>query len=193
MRKSKKEAAQTREAIVDAAADHIGQTGIAGASLADMMAAAGLTHGGFYRHFRNKEHLVAEALSAAGCKITATIRRKMAMGGLDAVIDSYLSISHRNSPTPICLFAALGSEVARSDDETKVAATEVLERLLVTLADDAPESDARGDAIVGLSTMIGAMILARIASDPAVSAEILKRARDHLHRQAGPRRYPKHA
>src|SRR5258705_10097296 len=64
VRKSNKEAAQTREAIVAAAADHIKRTGIGEASLADVMAAAGLTHGGFYRHFRNKEQLVAEALSA---------------------------------------------------------------------------------------------------------------------------------
>ena len=68
MRKSNKEAAQTREAIVAAAADHIRRTGIAEAGLADVMAVAGLTHGGFYRHFRNKEQLVAEALSAAGAK-----------------------------------------------------------------------------------------------------------------------------
>src|SRR5262249_57846192 len=64
--RSSKEAAQTRETIVVTAADYIRRTGIAEASLADIMAAAGLTHGGFYRHFRNKEHLVAEALSAAG-------------------------------------------------------------------------------------------------------------------------------
>jgi TetR/AcrR family transcriptional repressor of nem operon len=54
LRKSKLEAAQTRETIVTAAADLIRRNGIAEASLADMMAAAGLTHGGFYRHFRNK-------------------------------------------------------------------------------------------------------------------------------------------
>ena len=84
MRKSKLEAAQTREAIVAAAADLIRRTGIVEASLADMMAAAGLTHGGFYRHFRNKEHLVSEALSAAGDKTIATIGRHIAKGGLNA-------------------------------------------------------------------------------------------------------------
>src|ERR1700720_3400211 len=73
LRKSKLEAAQTRETIVTAAADLIRRTGIAEASLADMMAAAGLTHGGFYRHFRNKEHLVSEALSAAGEKAIALL------------------------------------------------------------------------------------------------------------------------
>jgi len=183
LRKSKLEAAQTREAIVAAAANLIRRTGIAEASLADMMAAAGLTHGGFYRHFRNKEHLVSEALSAAGEKAIATIGRNMAKGGLNAVVDGYLSTSHRDSPTPNCPFAALGSEMARSGNETKAAATEVLEKLFATLAGDTPgREDARGDAIVALSTMIGAMTLARVVADRALSSEILNRAKDHLHR-----------
>ncbi|MEP9380716.1 TetR family transcriptional regulator, partial [Aquabacter sp. CN5-332] len=66
MRKSNKEAAETRRAIVTTAADHIRRTGIAEASLSDIMAGAGLTHGGFYKHFRNREQLIAEALVAAG-------------------------------------------------------------------------------------------------------------------------------
>jgi TetR/AcrR family transcriptional repressor of nem operon len=183
LRKSKLEAAQTREAIVAAAADLIRRTGIVEASLADMMAAAGLTHGGFYRHFRNKEHLVSEALSAAGDKTIATIGRRVAKGGLNAVVDGYLSKSHRDSPTPICPFAALGSEIARSGKETKAAATELLEKVFVTLAGDAPDREqARSAAILVLSTMIGAMTLARIVADPDLSSEILDRAKEHLHR-----------
>jgi TetR/AcrR family transcriptional repressor of nem operon len=183
LRKSRLEAAQTREAIVGAAADLIRRTGIAEASLADMMAAAGLTHGGFYRHFRNKEHLISEALSAAGEKAIATIGQKMAKGGLKAAVDGYLSTSHRDSPTPICPFAALGSEMARSRKVTKAAATAVLEKLFVTLAGDAPDrEEARGDAIVALSMMIGAMTLARIVADSDLSSEILDRAKDHLTR-----------
>jgi TetR/AcrR family transcriptional repressor of nem operon len=183
LRKSKLEAAQTREAIVAAAATVIRRTGIAEASLADMMAAAGLTHGGFYRHFRNKEHLVSEALSAAGEKAITTIGRNMAKGGLNAAVDGYLSTSHRDSPTPNCPFAALGSEMARSGKETKAAATEVLEKLFATLAGDTPDrEEARGDAIVALSTMIGAMTLARVVADSDLSSEILDRAKDHLHR-----------
>jgi TetR/AcrR family transcriptional repressor of nem operon len=183
LRKSKLEAAQTREAIVAAAADLIRRTGIVEASLADMMAAAGLTHGGFYRHFRNKEHLVSEALSAAGDKTIATIGRRIAKGGLNAVVDDYLSKSHRDSPTPICPFAALGSEIARSGKETKAAATELLEKVFVTLAGDAPDREqARSAAILVLSTMIGAMTLARIVADPDLSTEILNRVKEHLHR-----------
>ena len=91
--------------------------------------------------------------------------------------------SHRDSPTPICPFAALGSEIARSGNEPKTAATELLEKLFVTLAGDAPDREqARGDAVVALSTMLGAMTLARVVSDSALSAEILARARKHLHR-----------
>jgi TetR/AcrR family transcriptional regulator, transcriptional repressor for nem operon len=187
LRKSKLEAAQTRETIVTAAADLIRRTGIAAASLADMMAAAGPTHGGFYRHFRNKEHLVSEALSAAGAKVIATVGRNLAKGGFGAVVDGYLSTSHRDSRTPVCPFAALGSEMARSGTETKAAVTEVLEKLFATLAGDTQDrGEARGGAIVALSTMIGAMTLARVVADRDLSSEILDRAKDHLHNQVGP-------
>jgi TetR/AcrR family transcriptional repressor of nem operon len=181
LRKSKLEAAQTREAIVTAAADLIRRVGIGEASLADMMAAAGLTHGGFYRHFRNKEHLVSEALAAAGEMAVATLGRQVARGGLSVAIDGYLSTSHRDSRTPTCPFAALGSEIARCGHQTKAAMTEILEKLLVTLAGKAADHEkARGDAIVALSTMIGAMTLARVVTDRNLSSEILDRAKNHL-------------
>src|SRR5260221_12818659 len=77
LRKSKLEAAQTRETIVAAAADLIRRTGIAEASLADMMAAAGLTHGGVYPHFRHKEQLGSETLCASGENAIATIGLNM--------------------------------------------------------------------------------------------------------------------
>jgi TetR/AcrR family transcriptional repressor of nem operon len=187
LRKSNKEAAETREAIVATATDYIRRTGIAGASLADVMEAAGLTHGGFYRHFRNKEQLVAEALSNAGDKVVAAMSRNIAKGGIKAAVDSYLTTTRRDAPTPICPFAALGSELARSGDETKAAATAALERLFATFSrDDVSYEAARGDAIVTLSTMIGAMTLARITSDSPLSKEILERVKEHLHRYAAP-------
>jgi TetR/AcrR family transcriptional regulator, transcriptional repressor for nem operon len=186
LRKSNKEAAETREAIVATAADYIRRTGIAEASLADVMEAAGLTHGGFYRHFRNKEQLVAEALASAGDKVVAVISRNIAKGGIDAAVDGYLSTAHRDAPTPICPFAALGSEVARSGDEPKAAATATLEKIFATLARGDENSEARGDAMVTLATMVGAMTLARITSDGPLSKEILDRAKEHLHRYAAP-------
>ena len=74
MRKSNEEAARTRQTIVATAADEIRRSGIAEASVADIMAAAGLTPGGFYRHFESKDHLVAEALEKAGDRPPTTSR-----------------------------------------------------------------------------------------------------------------------
>ena len=183
MRTSKQQAAQTRSAIVTTAADHIRRAGISGSSLAEMMGAAGLTHGGFYRHFQNKEQLVSEAVSAAGDKVVTTISRNMLKGGINSAIESYLSTSHRDSTTPICPFAAVGSELRLSGKETKAAATEVLERLIAALSAEAQGSEsARRDAIAALSTMIGAMVLARIAGKTNLSSEILDAAKDYLHR-----------
>src|ERR1700679_1495514 len=96
LRKSNLEAAQTREAIVAAAADHIRRTGIAEASLADVMAAAGLPEGGVFGHFPNKDPLGAEASPASRDKTVATISRTMSKGGVNAAADSYLSTSHRD-------------------------------------------------------------------------------------------------
>ena len=180
MRKSNKEAAHTREAIVATAADHIRRTGLAGTSLADVMSAAGLTHGGFYKHFRDKEQLVAEALAAAGEKVIDAVGRNVTNGGLDAAIDTYLSAAHRDAETPLCPFAALGSEMGRSGEETRTAAASVLNRLLTLLMTGPDNDDARGDAIVALSTMVGAMTLARVTPDKALSTEILDRTRQHL-------------
>jgi TetR/AcrR family transcriptional regulator, transcriptional repressor for nem operon len=185
LRKSKLESAQTRDTILASAAELIRRTGITEASVADVMAAAGLTHGGFYRHFRSKEQLISEALSAAGEKTVATIGRNMAKGGFNAAVDGYLSKSHRDAGTPICPFAACGSEIARSGKETKTAATEVLERLFATLSGDASdhlEAETRAHAIIALSTMIGAMTLARVVADGDLSSEILDCAKRHLHR-----------
>jgi TetR/AcrR family transcriptional regulator, transcriptional repressor for nem operon len=110
-----------------------------------------------------------------------TIGRQVARGGLSVAIDGYLSTSHRDSRTPTCPFAALGSEIARCGHQTKAAMTEILEKLLVTLAGKAADHEkARGDAIVALSTMIGAMTLARVVTDRNLSSEILDRAKNHL-------------
>jgi TetR/AcrR family transcriptional repressor of nem operon len=113
----------------------------------------------------------------------------MAKGGFDAAVDAYLAKSHRDARTPTCPFAALGSDIARSGSQVKAAGANVLERLLGTLGGEA-RSATRADAIAAFSTMIGAMILARIASGTSLSDEVLESAKDHLHRSAignGPR------
>jgi len=182
LRKSNKEAAETRRSIVNAAADHIRRKGIAEASLSDIMSAAGLTHGGFYKHFRNREQLIAEALVAAGGTAAEMLREVRADKGLKAALDRYLSPEHRDAATPTCPMAALASEAARSSGETRAAAAAVIEEMVETIAEDPSSEDARGEALVDYATMIGAVTLARIVSGTPMSEEILKRARKRLRR-----------
>ena len=188
MRKSRQEAAQTREAIVRAAADLIRREGLADVSVANVMAAAGLTHGGFYRHFRDRDQLLAEATACAGDFTAGVLARDLDSGGRAGALESYLSVSHRDASTPTCTFAAAGSELARASAETKQSATEVLKRVFARLA-ESTSGDAdqtRADAIVDLSTMVGALTLSRIVADEALSREILDLARARLAGQPDP-------
>src|SRR5258707_2973820 len=138
MKKSRIEAAKTRERIVTAAAAEFRQHGIAATGLADLMKAAGLTHGGFYRHFASKDQLVAEACSAAIASMTQRVAsnasRKRGRKGLETAVADYLSTAHRDNPRDGCPLAALGSELARADTQTRAAAKNGLLNLCYVLA-----------------------------------------------------------
>src|SRR5262245_6763895 len=110
--------ARTRQKIVEAAAAEFRAGGVAGVRLEDVMARAGLTHGGFYAHFSSKEDLLREALEHASRQTVETLSRPLAAlraeDRLPAVIDTYLSPGHVAHPERGCPLAALGSELARS-------------------------------------------------------------------------------
>jgi TetR/AcrR family transcriptional repressor of nem operon len=112
MRKSKQEAAETRRRIVKAAAAKFRQNGIGGTGLSDLMAAADLTHGGFYRHFDSKDQIVAEACTAAVDslveQLAAAASGKSPQRGLKTIAENYLSATHRDVPADGCPLAALG-------------------------------------------------------------------------------------
>src|SRR6267378_196712 len=138
MRKSKQEAAETRRRIVKAAAAKFRQNGIGGTGLSDLMAAAGLTHGGFYRHFDSKDQIVAEACTAAAKslaeQLAASASKKSPQRGLKAIVENYLSAAHRDEPADGCPVAALGSEIARGDERTRAAATQALLKFVEVIA-----------------------------------------------------------
>jgi TetR/AcrR family transcriptional repressor of nem operon len=180
LRKSRTETAQTRASIVDAAADQVRRVGIAQASLADVMSAAGLTHGGFYRHFEDKEQLLAEALHRAADASFAAFLADLARGGVDAAVAGYLSAEHRSAAIPTCPFAACGSELRNAGDAAQAASATALETLLKALAPSGPESPERGAVIAMLATLVGAMTLARAVPPGPLSDEILRSARDAL-------------
>src|SRR5277367_6675075 len=114
MRKSREEAAQTRKRIVTAASSEFRKNGIVATGLNDLMKAAGLTHGGFYKHFESKDQLVAEACALA---VDALIERLTAAGRSAAAM--YLSMEHKDNPAEGCPISAIGSELGRSDEKTR--------------------------------------------------------------------------
>jgi TetR/AcrR family transcriptional repressor of nem operon len=155
------------------------------------MAAAGLTHGGFYKHFESKEQVVDEAFAAATESMAEAMRRILSASpgnrGLHAMIAQYLSIKHRDDVAGGCPFAALGCEVGRGGDAAREAATtgflKVVDIIAGQLEGMSPAA-AKKEAILIMSTMIGAMTMARVVADPDLSATILRQACKRLTRSS---------
>ena len=161
--------------------------GIVATGLHDLMKAAGLTHGGFYKHFESKDQLVTEASAAALATmldgLAAAAAGKRGWAGLKTVAASYLSTEHRDHPRQGCLLAALGSELARADAETRDAATAGFLRLVDILAeqfDQTHPSGGKKKAIVAAVTLIGALTMSRIVTDAGLSKSLLRSALECL-------------
>jgi TetR/AcrR family transcriptional regulator, transcriptional repressor for nem operon len=187
VRKSKLETAETRQRIVEAASLEFRRNGIEGTGLASIMAIAGLTHGGFYKHFASKDQLVEESLALAVESLSTDIGANLVASskarGLRAAIADYLSIEHLENMAEGCPFVALGSEVARCSDAVRENTTAGFLQLVDALAghmEDTSAAAAKKKALVTLCTMVGAMTMARIVTDPELAASILLQARKHL-------------
>src|SRR6516165_2667989 len=179
MRKSRIEAAKTRERIVTAAAAEFRQHGIAATGLADLMKAAGLTHGGFYRHFKSKDQLVAEACSAAVATMTERVASSASRKRGRKCLETAVGDNLRDG----CPLAALGAELARADTQTRAAATAGFLKLVDALAggfDEGTLDEARRRAMVAALTLIGALTVSRVVTDQALSDAILRNAEDSI-------------
>ena len=197
MRYSPEHTASTRRRIVDGAAAALRARGLAGVGVADLMRQAGLTHGAFYTHFASRDALVAEAVAAAGDQSVRAVRQLASRAGakpaLAAIVDAYCSTAHRDRPERGCVLAALGGEVAREGPAVRRALALRIESLLDVLAEHVPERHGvsrRRQAMAVLSCLVGALVLSRLADDPATSREILAAARRHLAGRPGGRRRP---
>jgi TetR/AcrR family transcriptional repressor of nem operon len=184
---SKEHKNETRRRIMEAAAKTFRAHGASGAGLTDVMRQAGLTHGGFYAHFKSKDELIAAALKAAN---TARIARykdvvsqspdKSAIG---LAVDSYVNSRHREHPENGCSVATLGSELARETGAARHQMSENVTGWLETLAQFAPGSNAKEKMRVATGTyaaMIGGLIIARAVEDPHLSDRILADVREFL-------------
>lgn len=165
---SKEHKSGTRERILEAASTAIRGKGPAGVGVAQVMDAAGLTHGGFYAHFGSKEELVANAFELA-CdqsrrRLEALAERGGKDGALQAVVDGYLSTQHADEPERGCPIAAIGAEVARSEGPVReVLAERVRARLewMESLSTAPTKEERRLEAAGAYAAMIGGLMLAR--------------------------------
>jgi TetR/AcrR family transcriptional repressor of nem operon len=191
MRKSKAETARTRERIVETASKQFRRHGISDAGLSRLMAAAGLTHGGFYRHFASKDQLVSEACHKALLTLTggleAHIAGKSPNHVLSLLLEKYLSRAHRDQPATGCVLAALGSELARSDAATRDAATDGFVRLTGLIARQLktmPPDEAHDRSLAIAATMVGAITLSRVITDAPTSNALLRATKNYILRAA---------
>ena len=187
MRKSRQESAETRRHIVATAAVEFRRHGIHGTGLADLMSAAGLTHGGFYKHFDSKEHVVQESLTLAAetmrARMAATLASTPGKRGLHAAITNYLSMKYRDDVTPGCPFVAVGGEVARATGPVRAAMTAGFSKMVDLIAgrlEGISPAAARNTALTILSAMVGAATMARMVTDENLAAAILEQTRKHL-------------
>src|ERR1700730_7117641 len=177
---------KTHKRIVSIASKRFREKGLAGFGIAELMKEAGLTVGGFYKHFDSRDDLVAEAVSSA---FGGWQRRvdAAAFGGpsvfLAKLIDDYLNEAHRDNPGTGCAFSALAAEIGRSDKRTRALTTEQVRNDIQLIEGLLPDNDphaASAHAILTFSALVGAMSLARAVSDEALSREILKTVAERL-------------
>jgi TetR/AcrR family transcriptional regulator, transcriptional repressor for nem operon len=181
MRVSRQQVAENRRMIVEAAGRLFRERGFDSVTVAEVMKAAGLTHGGFYGYFRSKDELIAAALAEALTRTTTA-----PLGELATYAAEYLSRSHRNDLAGGCPTAALAAETMRQTSGARTEMTTGLKQQIERLSRVAPgENNAqkRRTAIGSWAAMVGAMILARASDDPALSDEVLDQTRAWLEAQ----------
>jgi TetR/AcrR family transcriptional regulator, transcriptional repressor for nem operon len=185
MKVTREQAAQNRERVLEAAGRLFRERGFEGIGVADLMKAAGLTHGAFYGQFESKEHLIAQAceraLMGSSQKWDRLLEGKKGDQALKALRAHYLSRHHVENPQSGCALAALAAEAARRDAPVRRVFTEGANRLVERIASLLPvrsKPARRREALATLAGLVGALVLARAVDDPALSAEILAAVRD---------------
>ena len=199
-RVSRAEAQSHRQQITEASARLFKERGINGVSVADLMGAAGLTHGGFYGHFESKDALAGVAVAHAFEQSAERWRKRVASQPDDAsgralIVDKFLSAASIKEVGLGCPSVSLASDVARepADATIRMAYQDGLEQLLRILSEieDAPDAAARRRAaLADYATMAGALMLARATDGAPMAAEFLAAARERLLRASTPAATP---
>ena len=187
MRYSREHKLETHARIVRKASVRLREKGAHGIGVADLMKDAGLTHGGFYAHFDSREALVIEAFTHAMDRATEGWRKlaektprekRLAM-----VVNTYLTTLHRDDPGHGCAIPTLGAEIARENSKTRRVFAGRLEQMIDMLArqiPDVPRKAARKQAMSTIATMMGTLVMARIAGASDFSDDILTAGREAI-------------
>lgn len=189
---SQADKALSHERILKEAAAQIRDGGLESVSVSKLMRSAELTHGGFYGHFGSRSDLLAHALEralvdgAAAFRTAADTQRPTSHA---AFIRSYLSRAHRDSRMEGCAIAALASDVARADQNSRDVMTPHVERFISRVATALDGDD--DEAMFAVSALVGGLLLSRVVTDPKRSDAILRAVKSKLAssptpREAGP-------
>ena len=182
MRASQEDKQRSRQRILEGAARLMRKRGIEGASVADVMAEAGMTHGGFYRHFDTKDALLAEALEAAFGQMMSELDRRLGEGKPEEAVAGfkafYLSQGHVDQPGIGCPAAAVVSDAGRGSDALKATFGAGIRRMAAAMAEamEGPAQTRRASAMRELAMLAGAVAIAR-ASDPETARDVLAACR----------------
>lgn len=192
-RYSQQHKAKANQRIVRNAAERFRRDGIAAVGLRQLMADAGMTHGGFYSHFASRDALVAEVVDHAA-QTTLTYLMEAARGGatdagLEALVDAYLSLRHRDNPALGCAAAALAAEVARESEETRrrfLERNDEIVELIASLLPPGGTAEERADRATAIfAGMIGTLQLMRIAVTDKEALRIAEAGRTAARAAAG--------
>lgn len=183
----------TRRRIVEAASQAFRERGVAETGVDEVMRRAGLTHGGFYAHFRDKTELIAEACGSAFDEAVPNLERIAGLptpaGRVRLLIDSYLSTRHRDNRGSGCLVVAVGADIARLQGAAREGYArgfrQHLDRLAraLRLSDDARQN--REQVTHLMSSLVGALLFARAIEDPVESDAVLHTMRRRLRHEFG--------
>jgi len=178
MRVSREQFLENREKILEAAARLFRERGFDEVGVADVMKAAGLTHGGFYGHFKSKDDLIAQATGGAARPFVEQWEKIVEAEGpkaLGIIGRRYLGEAHLLAPGSGCQIAALGPEIARRNPEDRAGVTEGVKAIAAVLEKAAPgktKAERRRRALQAYASWVGALVLARISDDEAFSREV---------------------
>ena len=193
---SKASKAETHTRLVAAAAARFKERGIDGISLADLMKDLKLTHGGFYKHFNSRDELVTEALQLALTQSGRAMRERLfdrAKPDVPGFVDFYLDESHRSGRAAGCAVAALAGDAPRKSADVQAqfraqieSNLEALTVALETGGAGLASAEARATALLVLSALYGALMMARAVGDSPLSREVLQSVRKQLSKLTGP-------